>query len=129
MSDEQTPYTPPQAPLSGRAPAPAGSDPRGSLGAGIGLFFACLVGGGLVAWILRIAILAAVPDWTYAGPMFAIPALLPWLAALVLGLWLASRGRTRTALGILVGFGLLAAVVLLLVAACFGIVAGMGGFS
>ena len=59
--------------------------------------------------------------------MFAIPALLPWLAALVLGLWLASRGRTRTALGILVGFGILVAVVLLLVAACFGIMSGLGG--
>lgn len=128
MSDEQKPYDPPKAPLSGRAPAPRERDPRGSLGAGIGLFFACLVGGGIVAWILRLAILAAVPDWTYAGPMFVVPALLPWLAALALGLWLASRGRKRTALGILVGFGLLVAVVLLLVAACFGIVAGMGGF-
>jgi hypothetical protein len=128
MSEEQTPYTPPRASLSGRPPARPGADPRGSLGAGIGLFFACLVGGGIVAWILRIAIMAAVPDWAYAGPMFVVPALLPWAAALVLGLWLASRGRTRTALGILVGFGLLVAVVLLLVAACFGIVAGMGGF-
>jgi hypothetical protein len=128
MTDEQTPYTPPQAPLSGRPQMPAGPDPRGSLGAGIGLFFACLVGGAIAGWILRIVILAAVPDWTYAGPMFAIPALLPWLAALVLGLWLASRGRTRTALGILVGFGLLVAAILLLVAACFGIAAGLGGF-
>ncbi len=128
MSEDRAPYTPPQAPLAGRKPAAAGPDPRGSLGAGIGLFFACLVGGGIVAWVLRVAILAAVPDWTYAAPMFAIPALLPWAAALALGLWLASRGRTRTALGILVGFGLLVAVALLLVAACFGIVAGMGGF-
>ena len=123
MTEEQTPYSPPRAPLSGRPPVVPAPDPRGSLAAGIGWFFACLVGGSIVAWVLHIAIVAAVPEWRYAGPMFAIPALLPWLAALVLGIRLASVGRTRTALGILVGFGGLVAVVLLLVAACFGIIA------
>ena len=125
MNEDQTPYSPPQAPLSGRSIAPSGPDPRGSLGAGIGLFFLCLVGGGVAAWVLHILIVAAVPEWSYAGPMFVIPSLLPWAAALVLGLWLASRGRTRTALGILVGFGLLVATALLLVAACFGIMSSL----
>jgi len=127
MNEDQTPYKPPQAPLSGRRPVASDPDPRGSLAAGIGLFFLCLVGGGIASWIVRAVVVAAVPDWSYATAMFAIPALLPWLAALVLGLWLASRGRTRTALGILVGFGILVAVSLLLVAACFGIVSGLGG--
>ena len=127
MNEDQTPYSPPQAPLSGRPPAASGPDPRGSLAAGIGLFFLCLVGGGIAAWVLRIFVLAAVPAWTYADLMFVIPMLLPWGAALVLGLWLASRGRTRTALGILVGFGILVAVLLLLVAACFGIMSAFGG--
>lgn len=126
MTDEQTPYSPPRAPLSGRPPVAPDPDPRGSLAAGIGWFFACLIGGGIVAWILRIAMVAAVPEWRHAGAMVAIPALLPWLAALVLGIWLASAGRTRTALGILVGFGILVAVTLLLVAACFGIMASFG---
>lgn len=126
MTEEQMPYSPPRAPLSGRPPVAPDPDPRGSLAAGIGWFFACLIGGGIVAWVLYMAVVAAVPEWRYAGPMIVIPALLPWLAALALGIWLAGRGRTRTALGILVGFGILVAVVLLLVAACFGIVASFG---
>lgn len=126
MTEEQTPYSPPRAPLSGRPPVAPGPDPHGSLAAGIGWFFVCLIGGGIVAGVLRFAIVMAVPEWRYAGWLVGIPALLPWLAALVLGIWLATIGRTRTALGILVGFGVLVAVVLLLVAACFGIMAGFG---
>lgn len=127
MSEDGSPYTPPRSPPAEPVPA-AGKDPRGSLGAGIGLFLLCLLGGGAVAWLLRVIVLLAVPEWTYAGLMFAIPMLLPWVVALAVGIRQAARGRTRTALGMLVGFGLLVAAVLLLVAACFGIVAGMGGF-
>ncbi|GAA3918013.1 hypothetical protein [Luteimonas lutimaris] len=124
MSDEQTPYSPPRSTQPPPLPDRSGRDPRGSLGTGIGLFFASLAGGWILASILQAAIEIAVPKLAYATSMFLIPLLLPWVVALVLGLWLASRGRTRTALGMFVGFGLLGALALLLVAACFGLIAG-----
>jgi len=127
MSDEQTPYSPPKSTQPPPLPDRSGRDSRGSLGAGIGLFFACLVGGWVLASILQAAIVTAAPKLAYATSMFVFPLLLPWVVALVLGLWLASRGRTRTALGMLVGLGLLGALVLLLVAACFGLLAGRIG--
>lgn len=133
MTDERTPYSPPDAPPP-RNERPSDRNPHGSLGAGIGLFFASLVGGAIAGMLLRDIMLAmaAMSDsgWLSFRTLSVVPMTMPWIAALVLGIWLASRGRTRTALGMLVGLGILVALVLLLVAACFGLIAGggIGGF-
>lgn len=49
---------------------------------------------------------------------------LPWLGMLALIVWFAATGRTRSALGVVVGIGTIIGVALLLVAACFGLLAG-----
>ena len=46
---------------------------------------------------------------------------LPWLGMLALIVWFASTGRSRSALGIVVGIGTIIAVGVLLLAACFGL--------
>ena len=100
-------------------------DPRGSRWLGFGLFWLTLVGGGIAAGIL-----ASVANMLHvAGIMFAFAGVLPWAVPLVLAIWLANKGKTRTAQGIVFGFLSLFAVGLLLVAACFGIIAlnGLGG--
>lgn len=115
--------TPAPSPSS-QPPAPAnGSDPRGSLALGIGLFFLCLIGGSLVVWLLGWAMSLLLPHGSYIGLAFSMVSFLPWLAALSVGIMQALKGRTRTALGVLVGFGLLLALALLFVAACFGMFA------
>jgi hypothetical protein len=48
---------------------------------------------------------------------------LPWLGMLALIVWFATTGRPRSALGVVVGIGTIIAVALLLVAACFGLLA------
>lgn len=131
MSDERTPYSPPDAAPPPRNGRPSDRNPRGSLGLGIGLFFACLVGGAIAGMLLRDVMIAVVgmsrSGWLSLQTLYVVPMLVPWVAALVLGIWLALRGRTRTALGMLVGFGLLGALILLLAAACFGLFYAGGG--
>jgi hypothetical protein len=112
--NDPNPYNAPQTP-----------DPRGSRWLGFGLFWLAMVGGGIVSGIL-----VSVADMLhFATPMFALAGLLPWIAPLVLAIWLANKGKTRTAQGVAFGFLSLFAVGLLLVAACFGIIAlnGLGG--
>lgn len=48
---------------------------------------------------------------------------LPWLGMLALIVWFATTGRPRSALGVVVGIGTIIGVGLLLVAACFGLLA------
>lgn len=48
---------------------------------------------------------------------------LPWLGMLALIVWFAATGRSRSALGVVVGIGTIIGVGLLLVAACFGLLA------
>ena len=105
------------------APQP---DPRGSRWRGFGLFWLTLVGGSMLSGIVA-SIMGTVLHYGVAGPVFALAGLLPWIAPLVLAIWLANKGKTRTAQGIAFGFLSLFAVGLLLVAACFGILA-LGGF-
>src|SRR5690606_16912590 len=103
MSDERTPYSPPDAAPPPRNGRPSEPDPRGSLGLGIGLFFASLVGGAIAGMLLRdiMITMAAMSDsdWLSFRTLSVVPMAVPWVAALVLGIWLALRGRTRTALG------------------------------
>ena len=107
---------------------PRHPDPRGSRWLGFGLFWLSLVGGGILAGIVG-AIMGTLLHYGAAGPVFALAGLLPWIAPLVLAIWLANKGKTRTAQGIAFGFLSLFAVGLLLVAACFGIVFLGGGLN
>ena len=100
------------------------ADPRGSRWLGFGLFWLILVGGGIVSGII---ISAAGMLFNAVGLAYGLAGLLPWIAPLVLAIWLANKGKTRTAQGIAFGFLSLFAAGLLLVAACFGIFA-LGGF-
>lgn len=103
-----------------------GSTGRGSLSRGVGLFALCLLGGGFVTW--RLAAKLAVAHAGTAEAAYLYPALapLPLLLALFTGIGLAWTGRTRTALGMLLGFGIATMLGLLLVAACVWLMAGPG---
>jgi hypothetical protein len=91
------------------------------LGLGIALAWAALIGGyTLVAFVA--GALASVHG--YNGDTALIVLLLaPWALMLALIVWFASNNQPRTALGIAVGVATIIAVVLLLVAACFGLFA------
>lgn len=104
---------------------PQQPDPRGSRWLGFGLFWLILVGGGIVSGII---VSAAGMLFHAVGLAYGLAGLLPWIAPLVLAIWLAGKGKTRTAQGIAFGFLSLFGVGLLLVAACFGIIALNGGF-
>ncbi|MGO4703183.1 hypothetical protein [Dyella sp. 2RAB6] len=104
---EQQPGTGPTP----RPPAPQEPKNQGSLWGGVGLAWAVMVGGevalfslGLIAW--------AVPP----------AAIVVWAVVLLV------QGRTRTGRGMLLGLASIVAVIALLVAACFGLFYGSGGF-
>ncbi|HKE47575.1 MAG TPA: hypothetical protein VKB52_05895 [Rhodanobacteraceae bacterium] len=104
------------------SPTPVTPPPpkRGSLGLGIGLAWAMLVGGYIVSALLANAFL-----YNNDGA-FVVFMLLPWIGEIVLIGWFAQRGQPRTAIGVAIGIGTIVAVALLLVAACFGLLAGSG---
>ena len=119
--DPDSPYQAPSAPVS---PGPAAVDARGSRKTGFGLFWLVAVGGS-IALMLLAGLLSSIS--LYSPILFSLLGLAPWAAALALAIGLVSKGKTRTAQGIAFGFLSLFAVGLLLVAACFGILA-LGGF-
>ena len=95
---------------------PPGQQGQGSLLLGVACAWGILIGGyALVGALLGIG----------NGNDGAIVLLLalPWLGMLALIVWLAATGRSRSALGIVVGIGTIIGVGLLLVAACFGLLA------
>lgn len=97
--------------------------PAGSLGAGIAIAWACLIGGyfavGVVASVVLRAINGVNSD---AGALIAVLlCLLPWISMIVLIVHFGKNNQSRTALGIGVGIASIIGVVLLLVAACFGL--------
>lgn len=109
----ETPYSPPAAPV--QQPA----DEKGSLGAGIAIAWACLIGGYVVCGVFVSAVASIAGS---AAAAFApLLALAPWVAMIVLIIRLSGKGKSRTALGIGVGMGSIVGVGLLLVAACFGL--------
>ena len=100
-------------------PTPPSSKPdsRGSLGLGIALAWAALIGGyTLVAFVASV-------NAHYTDTGVAVLLLAPWALMLALIVWFASNNQPRTAMGIGVGIASIVAVALLLVAACFGIFA------
>ena len=101
-------------------PRPPQADPRGSLGLGIALAWACLIAG----YTICAFIIGALSELHLGDSLVGIVvllALLPWAAMIGLIVWMASRGQSRTATGIGVGIASIFGVGLLLVAACFGI--------
>ena len=107
------------APLPPRPPA---ADPHGSLGLGVALAWACLIAGYTFCAFVIGALSNINPPWGdgMVG-MLVLLALLPWAGMIALVVWMASRGQTRTAKGIGVGIASILGVLLLLVAACFGL--------
>ena len=103
-------------------PRPPPADPRGSLGLGIALAWACLIAGYTICAFIVGAISSIDSHWgdSMIG-LIVLIALLPWIAMVALIVWMASRGQSRTATGIGVGIASIFGVLLLLVAACFGI--------
>lgn len=96
---------PPTPPPSGGAPAP----PGGSLAAGVGLAWLIMVVGELLVMLTGSlgAILGGIG--------------LPPLAVIVWAFVLLSQGKSRTGKGMFLGLLSVIAVLLLLVAACFGL--------
>jgi hypothetical protein len=96
---------PPTPPPSGGAPAP----PGGSLAAGVGLAWLVMVVGELLVMLTGSlgAILGGIG--------------LPPLAVIVWAFVLLGQGKSRTGKGMFLGLLSVIAVVLLLVAACFGL--------
>jgi|KBSMisStandDraft_5_1062788.scaffolds.fasta_scaffold110100_2 hypothetical protein len=93
-------------------------DPRGSLLLGVGCAWGMLIGGYIV--ISLFAGLLGGGD----NVAIIILMLLPWIGIIGLIVWFATHGQPRTASGVAIGLASIFAVGLLLVAACFGILAG-----
>lgn len=96
-------------------PSPA----NGSLGAGIAIAWACLIGGYFAVGMLVTAIGQIAPSAAAGFAMLLV--LVPWILMIVFAVRASQRGQSRTALGIGVGFASILGVALLLVAACFGL--------
>jgi hypothetical protein len=95
-----------------------------------------LLKGFLLGWAAMIAgVIVNVWFWTFqlsrnmqfAGVLSFAIGNLPWLAPIALVIWFASEGQPRSVKGVLLAFASLIGLMLLLVAACFGLVAINGG--
>lgn len=105
------------------APNPVPVDPskaasRGSLALGVALAWAMMVGGYLVV----ILIAATIGPMTN-GAYLPVLSLLPWVGLIGLIVWFATHDRPRTAIGVVIGIASIIGVGLLLIAACFGLLA------
>ena len=104
------------------APQPAGN---GSLLIGFLLGWVAMIAGVVcngVFWSLQSSLDLPGTDIFFLGV-----GSLPLVAMIALAVWFNSSGKSRSALGVLLAFGSMIGLVLLLVAACFGILA-TGGF-
>jgi hypothetical protein len=116
MSEQQPPAGPAPLPPDPPPPGPAATpskprDERGSLLGGIGIAWAVMVGGSIA--IAQISVML----WP-----------VPPVALLIWAVVAFSQGKTRTGQGMLLGLVSVIAVVLLLVAACFGLLYSGNGF-
>ncbi len=105
-------------PVPTPATSPSPRNPRGSLLLGVACAWGMLIGGYVV--ISLFAGLLGNGD----NAAIIILMLLPWIGIIALIVWFATRGQPRTAKGVAIGLASIFAVGLLLVAACFGILAG-----
>ena len=103
-------------------PAPPVPNPAGSLGLGIGLAWACLIGGYVAVAMIAGIIFEVAGGGSQAAALLAVlTMLLPWVGMIALIVYFAKNGKPRTALGVGVGIGSIIGVLLLLIAACFGL--------
>jgi hypothetical protein len=114
MSDLPTQPAPPTQP---------NASPGGSLGSGIAIAWACLIGGYIVVSVIAGGIFSVINGVNSdAGVILAVlMCLLPWIVMVALIVHFAKKNQPRTALGIGVGIASIIGVLLLLVAACFGL--------
>jgi hypothetical protein len=95
---------------------PPGEQGQGSLLLGVACAWGMLIGG----YALAVALIGIGNG--NDGTIVLLLAL-PWLGMLALITWFAATRRPRSALGVVVGIGTIVGVALLLVAACFGLLA------
>lgn len=99
-------------------PQPGTIDPRGTIASGILLAIGILVGGNILVPMLASVLGSLVPDvYLIYGVL-----MIPQAAFMVVVVMIYARGKTRTGHGLLLGLAAILAVILLLVAACFGLV-------
>lgn len=109
------PIEPRPNPPSWTPPPRPTTDTRGSLWLGFGLAWLVAIVGNVVALVIVGA---------SSGGASALTVLaLPWLAEIGLIVWLAAKGKPRTASGVAIGLGTIIAIAVLLIAACFSLLA------
>jgi hypothetical protein len=116
MSETPTPPAPP--------PAPPPANSEGSLGLGIAIAWACLIGGYVIVGAVASSLVMAsrqLLDNEFANLLAIVSVLLPWVAMIGLIVYFASIGRIRTAKGVALGIASIIGVLILLIAACFGL--------
>lgn len=111
------------------SPTPPRDAPdRGSMVVGFFVGWGVLIGGCIVAGMIG-ALLNAIMGWNPVGAvLMQLLGFLPIGGLIGLIIWYAQRGQTRSALGVAATIGSLFALALLLVAACFGILATSGNW-
>lgn len=93
---------------------------------GFGLCALCVLASGFASWRVAAALTIAYAGSPQAIYLYPALAAVPPLLALLLAGWLALAGKTRSALGVLLGLGAITVSGLLLVAACGWLMAGPG---
>ncbi len=97
---------------------------RGSLVIGFFAGWGVLVGSWILvsaSWYVLGTMHPGSADWI--SPLLGMTALLPEAAMIALLVWFAAQGKTRSAVGVALTFASIIALALLLVAACFGLLA------
>jgi accessory gene regulator protein AgrB len=104
---------------------PPNPNPAGSLGLGIALAWACLIGGYIAVAMVASLMFSVIRGGSDGAAMLALlMCVLPWVGMVVLIVYFAKNNKPRTALGVGVGIGSIIGVLLLLIAACFGLLSG-----
>ena len=106
-------------------PATPGNEDKGSLLIGFFLGWAAMIGGGVIGSVLIYIVAMMMPSY---GGAYAVLSSLSTLFVpgilVALIVWFAKQGKSRTALGVVAAFVSAIALVILLIAACFGMMAG-----
>lgn len=115
--ESQLPSAPPPS------PPPQGAAPgQGSVGVGVLIAWACLIAGYFAVGVVVSAIGTISSS---LAALVGLPLLLaPWILMIVFAVRFAGKGERQTAKGIGIGVASIFGVLLLLVAACFGLLSG-----
>lgn len=128
MSEQDPPPLPPGDPYHAPAsntPSPADGGNEGSVGAGIAISIALLVLGTPISAILLGVLGGLLSSIGVNLYLLWLPlGLAPLILVIATGIWFTRKGQRKTAKGIWLGFAITIGLVLLLFAACFGLLAG-----